>query len=267
MSISINTQLQLPRNLLGTRNSIQLHIDDLLVTRETTACFDNLPEPMIDFTSPTYRSRMVAACRLLLQLTGSTFFDLSHSLRVSVSSPSGEELYSSTIAASGADIASLLDLIPTSDRVGVIDGESAPPRRTPTEVSVIAFYLPQFYPFPENDRWWGDGFTEWSNVVDATPQAEGHGMPLLPSDLGFYDLRVKDTRRRQADLARQYGIDGFCYYFYWFAGRRLMREVLDEIVSSGEPSIPFCLCWANESWSRRWDGSDGQTDLLISQKT
>lgn len=116
---------------------------------------------------------------------------------------------------------------------------------------IIALYLPQFHPIPENDRWWGPGFTEWTNVVKARPLFKGHVQPKLPADLGFYDLRLPETREAQASLAREAGVSGFCYYHYWFEGKQLLERPFNEVMESGKPDFPFCLCWANHSWSNK----------------
>jgi hypothetical protein len=123
---------------------------------------------------------------------------------------------------------------------------------------IIAYYLPQFHPIPQNDSWWGLGYTEWTSVAAHQKQFPTHDAPHMPADLGFYDLRVTETREQQADLARQYGIYGFCYHYYWFAGNTLLDEPLNRMLKDGQPDIPYCLCWANEPWSRRWDGSESE---------
>lgn len=121
---------------------------------------------------------------------------------------------------------------------------------------VIALYLPQYHPIPENDRWWGKGFTEWTNVARAKPLYAGHRQPRVPADLGFYDLRLPEARAAQAALAKAHGIEAFCYWHYWFGdGRQLLERPLREVVASGSPDFPFCVAWANESWTGKWHGA------------
>ena len=121
-----------------------------------------------------------------------------------------------------------------------------------TKARVIAFYLPQYHPIPENDKYWGKGFTEWTNVAKAKPLFRGHYQPHIPADLGFYDLRLPEVREAQADLARDAGIEGFCYYHYWFGnGKMLLQKPFEEVLKSGKPDFPFCLCWANHDWSTK----------------
>lgn len=130
-------------------------------------------------------------------------------------------------------------------------------------ISTIAFYLPQFHPIPENDAWWGEGFTEWTNTAKAQPLFRGHYQPHVPADLGFYDLRCPESRLAQARLAKACGITGFCYYHYWFAGHRLLERPFSEVLASGQPDFPFCLCWANQTWTGIWHGAPNK--VLIEQ--
>jgi hypothetical protein len=133
------------------------------------------------------------------------------------------------------------------------------------KVRPIAFYLPQFHPIPENNEWWGNGFTEWTNVTKAKPLFSGHHQPNLPADLGFYDLRVPEVREQQAEMAKYAGIEGFCYWHYWFGnGKKILDRPIREMIESGKPDFPFCLCWCNETWSGIWHGAPDK--VLIKQE-
>lgn len=139
-----------------------------------------------------------------------------------------------------------------------------------TKARVIAFYLPQFHPIPENDKWWGKGFTEWTNVATAKPLFRGHYQPHIPTDLGFYDLRLSEIREQQAKMAKEAGIEGFCYWHYWMGdGRMLLERPFKEVLESGKPDFPFCLGWANGNWSNRsWSrGSFMQKNSVLMEQT
>lgn len=132
---------------------------------------------------------------------------------------------------------------------------------------ILAYYLPQFHTFPENDLWWGKGFTEWTNVRKAKPLFIGHKQPRVPTELGYYNLKDPQTRLAQADLAKDAGIGGFCYWHYWFNGKQLMNDIIDEVADTGKPVFPFCLAWANESWSKKMWNKDCSGDKLLIEQT
>jgi lipopolysaccharide biosynthesis protein len=136
-------------------------------------------------------------------------------------------------------------------------------RAMASKPKVLAFFLPQFHRIPENDAWWGEGFTEWTNVRKAKPLFAGHYQPRVPADHRYYDLLDPAVHDWQAALARRYGVYGFCYYHYWFSGRRLLQKPFELLLERGKPDLPFCLAWANEPWTRAWDG--GEHHVLMPQ--
>ncbi len=131
------------------------------------------------------------------------------------------------------------------------------------KVRAIALYLPQFHPTKENDEWWGKGFTEWTNVAKARPLFKGHEQPRIPADLGFYDLRLPESRIAQAALAEKYGIEGFCYWHYWFGGKKILNKPFEEVLNSKKPDFPFCLAWANHSWQKKLWNADGRGNQML----
>jgi lipopolysaccharide biosynthesis protein len=132
------------------------------------------------------------------------------------------------------------------------------------QLKLLAFYLPQFHPIPENDQWWGKGFTEWNNVTSSVPGFTGHIQPRVPAKpLEYYDLRSERVQSMQAAMAKRYGLYGFCYYYYWFGGKKLLETPLENMLGSGKPNFPFCICWANHEWTRAWYGQDKK--ILIAQ--
>ncbi len=157
----------------------------------------------------------------------------------------------------------MIEHVRPTEKEGPLGLKTSEAEASTVRARVLAFYLPQFHPVPENDMWWGTGFTEWYNVTRARPLFRGHRQPHLPSDLGFYDLRVPQTRKSQADLAQSFGVSGFCYWHYWLAGRRLLETPFSEVLKSREPEFPFCLAWANQTWTGIWHGASDR--VLIEQ--
>lgn len=150
-----------------------------------------------------------------------------------------------------------------TEGVGGLPAAAAPGIPESPRARIIPFYLPQFHPTPENDEWWGRGFTEWTNVTGAIPVYRGHQQPKLPEDLAFYDLRLDTVREQQAALASEHGVEGFMYYHYWFAGRQILETPIESLVRNPGIEQPFCLMWANENWTRSWDG--GHDLVLLAQ--
>jgi hypothetical protein len=250
----------LPKPRRGSDPAATLGLDELVVwqTQLSTLLASKAANPALPLLSGPAQTRLATAARIRLRTEGPGFLDTPHTIRLTIGGQlAGEH------SLTGQALIDALDLVHEPATGRLLDGRVAAEQAGADGVSVVAFYLPQFHPFDENDAAWGEGFTEWANVVAAKPRFAGHAMPLLPADLGFYDARLPDLRRRQGELAAQYGVDAFCYHFYWFSGRRVMSAVLDDILYSGQPALPFCLCWANESWSRRWDGSEN--DVIIAQ--
>ncbi len=172
-----------------------------------------------------------------------------------------DDIYNPDLAKNMAEHLNLLD---NKKRLFYEDPLKSTYQRSPGDPRLVAFYLPQFHPIPENDKVWGQGFTEWTNVTSDTSRFIGHQQPILPGDQGFYDLRLEENIKSQIDRAKKHGIYGFCFYYYWFSGRRLLGDPLDSFLKHQEWDFNFTICWANENWTKRWDGRD--SEVIVAQE-